>query len=543
MAKRKAKQTRRASVVPGQPSSSGGGLPSINYVMNGDRVNELFDQIVRVVLPRTSIFNREGTLVSVCHDRGVQTLTPQSLNGLLSSIMEIHCLSRTFCGDIRSRGYRLLRSDQAAAFVQSPRIVSQFPKLGHYTRSPQFDRDWNLIGTPGYHPASGIYYAGPQIECARGTQLLDRVLSEFCWKSPVDRVNFIGMLVTGVTMPHWPGEHPLLVCNSNQPGLGKTLLAKLLSLCLHGSCHTVSYNPNDEEFEKQLATRVEAGDPVIIVDNAKRHLRFRDDSIVVDSAVLERSITDLVLNFRRLGSTTSIRRPNDVIFAITMNDAKLGPDIRRRSNPVCLEFHGVVRTRVFSVAGLDQFVLVHRFEILAEILGLVDRWIQEGYPVPARPAQHPISQRWAGTIDAILRFAGLVDFLGNFDASAQAFDVDYDAVREICKACRDEPRASASVWAKRLREADLLTDRLFIEPGLAKREQSQATIVGGLLQKFIGVILDVPAGKFRLVSTPKTKSHVSVEYWFEPVVDARSAPPVPEATEQVGAWEPQEPIS
>lgn len=89
---------------------------------------------------------------------------------------------------------------------------------------------------PGYDPTTGIYYAGPQIECARGTQLLDRVLSEFCWKGPVDRVNFIGMLVTGVTMAHWPAKHPMSVFNSNQPGLGKTLLAKVLSLSLHGTC-------------------------------------------------------------------------------------------------------------------------------------------------------------------------------------------------------------------------------------------------------------------------------------------------------------------
>ena len=102
--------------------------------------------------------------------------------------------------------------------------------------------------------------------------------------------------MTVVTILHWIGNHPLAVFNANQPGLGKTLLARLLGLIFDGAARTVTYNANDEEFEKQLATCVERGDRTIIIDNAKSGgggwgPRRRE----IDSPVLERSVTDAEL--------------------------------------------------------------------------------------------------------------------------------------------------------------------------------------------------------------------------------------------------------
>ncbi len=550
MAKRNSNQGSNASGGPRPLSRLGGGLPTINYVTNGDRVNELFDQIVQIALPRNEIFNRLGTLVSVHPDRGVQTLTPQNLNGLLSSMAEIHCLYRGFTG-VRSKGYRLLAQNQAAAFVQSPRIISQFPTLKHYTRSPQFDTSWRLIATPGYDSTTGVYYAGPTIQCAKGTALLDRLLSEFCWKSPVDRVNYIGMLLTGVTIIHWPGRHPLSLFKSNQPRLGKTLLARLLSLTLHGSCHTISYNLNDDEFEKQIGTRVDAGDQVINIDNAKRTQRFRDDSTVVESAVLERCITDTVLNFRRLGSNTAdtaIRRPNDVLFCITMNNPTLGLDLRQRSIPIGLEFFGDVRTRAFLIPDVDLFLVDHRWEILAEILGFADRWVRAGFPMPEQPARHSISQTWAATNDAILRFNGLTGFLqgpNEADNDSERVDFDYSVMEQVCDAFHDAPLASAKVWAGRLRELGLLRERLNDKSGAARSDQAQATIVGLFFQRYTDRVFEVPNGRFKLLSTRRLKtesrSHTSIEYWFEGIDDYESTPPFAltnEQSETTGTSEP-----
>jgi hypothetical protein len=326
-----------------------------------------------------------------------------------------------------------------------------------------------------------------------------------------------------------------------------------LSLLLYGSFHTVTYTSNDEELEKQLATLVDAGDEVITFDNAKRQQRFKDDSVIVESAALERSITAPVLNYRRLGSNASIRRRNDVQFCLTLNNPILGSDLRRRINPICLEFEGNVDTRLFSIPDLDDFLFAHRAELLAEILGLVDRWIRAGFPMPERPARHSISQTWAATIDAILRSNGLVDFLmqgpSEADSDRHGVDFDYTVMEQVCVSFHDGPRAPAKVWASRLRELDVLRDRLLGKSGVVRSEQAQATIVGMFFQRYENRVFQVPnGGKFRLFSTRQAnaKSHASVEYWFEEIEESESATSSGLANGQrqtLGGSEPEEPVS
>ena len=125
------------------------------------------------------------------------------------------------------------------------------------------------------------------------------------------------------------------MCSSD---LGKSTLARVLGVVAEGvEPTTVSFSANEEEFEKQLATRVEAGDRVVVVDNAKT-------TRPIQSPVLERCITDTRLNFRRLGGNTAISRPtNDVLFVVTMNLTQMGADLRRRALPLNLELDGDVR--------------------------------------------------------------------------------------------------------------------------------------------------------------------------------------------------------
>lgn len=186
-----------------------------------------------------------------------------------------------------------------------------------------FDSSWGCIATSGYHPKSAIYYDGPEVTSARGTPELNSVLSGFCWKQPIDMVNFIGMLLTGLTIGHWPGKHPIAVFNADRAGAGKTLLANLLGIILDGASFSITYTSNDEEFEKQLATGVEAGGRDIVIDNVKSGRRYWEREREISSPVLERSVTADILNFRRLGFNAAIRRPNDVIFCLTINNALL----------------------------------------------------------------------------------------------------------------------------------------------------------------------------------------------------------------------------
>jgi hypothetical protein len=491
-----------------EPPSKATKRKTIRWITDFHPINHLFDCIVQAVLTAKRFFNRLGHLVYVT-DGGVETLSSQNFSGLLSSLVEIEALHQQKGGALVSGGYCLLPARHATAFLTSPTVIDQFPLLTHYAHSPLFDRDWNLISTPGYDARSGIYYCGTWVQPATNTTVLDRVLADFCWKSPVDRVNYLGLLITGVTILHSPGTHPAAMFNANQTGAGKSTLARCMGWLLHGGCHSVSYTSDDAEFEKQIATRVSAGDRVILIDNAKHSQRVRE----VSSAVLERSITDPVLNYRRLGSNTPIRRPNDVIFGITMNDAKLSVDLTRRCMPINLEAHGNVRARRFAHDDIDAFVRDHRWEMLGELLGLVVRWLDAGRPEPDQPARHSIGQRWATTTDAILRHAGLVGFLDNMSEAERAFDADYDALTELCAGSTKGPMPAAG-WVGIANQNGLFRDRLCDDAGYPKTERAAATLLGVLLNRFVGTTFEIEAGTFVLTSSRPPGGHGSVAYTF-----------------------------
>ena len=419
----------------------------IQYVLSKDPVNRLFDRIVRVLKGTKTYFERTGQLMWVEAGRGVVPMTSQNLNGILSSVLEIRFLKVGRGGTLIQTRLGLLPRDLVPAILSSPRAIRQFQTLQHYTRTPMFDHEWRLVAAPGYHATSQIFYDGPKTRPSKGTPHLDRVLAEFRWKTNIDRVNFIGLLLTAVTMLHWIGKHPLAIMSSNIPRLGKSLLARILALLTDGTCTTITYIPNDEEFERQISTCVDLGDHVLIIDNAKSSHRAPE----VSSGALERCVTDLVLNFRRLRTNTAIRRANDVIFCITMNTAKIGLDLRLRGLPINLFYVGNVRDRHFAISDLEAFVLAHRFELIAELLGMVQRWVRAGRLIPQNAATHTVSQKWAATIDAILRANGHDGFLSNFDRSEQDFDVDHTALLGVCTAFHDQPAGSATAWAQTLK--------------------------------------------------------------------------------------------
>jgi len=492
------------------PPPRKGGLPRIKYVVNHDQINELFDRIVDALLPRKTVFSHHDELVMVRPGVGPILLTPRNLSGLLSSEFEIMYLAKSKLGEAFQR-FGVIQRDHVAPFLSSPRVIARFPVLKQYTRSPVFDLSWNLIAEPGYHEESGIYYDGPEISPKEGVERLKEVLGGFCWKSQADYVNYVGMLLTGLTMSHWPGRHPMIVFNGNKPGVGKSLLGSILSLILDGAFpKTLSFSPNDEELEKGLATRVDLGDRAIVIDNAKRTARVRE----VGSQTLERSITSEHLNFRRLGGNTAISKTNDVIFALTMNFTQLSRDLRRRSLPVNLETDENVRTRKFATPDLAEHVRACRVEILAELAGMVQRWRSAGPIEIEDPAEHSVGPVWAQTIDQILRYSGFNEFLANFADSEHAFDQDYELMVEICAAHHDQPPATPSEWAEILGD-NIMETRFLARNGRPKTKRAQATIIGTLFGNYLDTTIKLDSGQYRTAVQDHGIGH-SKTYWFIP---------------------------
>ena len=484
--------------------------PVVKYVVRRDPVLAHFRKMAEVLIPTDRFYNLAGRLTYIEPGRGLTLLSPATFAARALESFELAIHDDDEKEDSRKR-FDLLARRRSEAMLDSESIVSLFPPLDRYSRLPLFTADWRLSNSPGYDAATRIYYDGVHVVPASRTTVLDKTLEEFCWKDNADRVNFMGILLTAVTMPSWVGRHPFVVVNGNRPGVGKTALARMVGILSDAAIpRTIGYTASDDEFEKQIATVVATGSSVIVVDNAKRGRQVRE----VTSPALERSITDHTLHFRRLGSNASISRPNDVIFALTMNHAKLSADLARRSVPINREYEGPVRNRQFAIPDLAAFVLKHRDEIAAELVGMVQRWLDAGRPPATAPARHSICQEWAATIDAILRLNGLEGFLSNGGECEDAFSLDFDLLSHICHAHHAEPPATAAQWASKLADGPLAEQ--LKDNGVAKSPRAQATIVGQLFSQYVGTSYDVGAGRFILKCVGDGVGHHSRQYHFVP---------------------------
>jgi hypothetical protein len=503
-ARRDARRQRSQASPPSRP-----GLPVVDFIENRDTVDGLFDALVAAVAPANRFFRFERDIVFVRRGFGPRPVDERSLPGLLSALVEIRYLSATDEG-VSFQRFDVLPSDLSRAFVHSPRVAAKLPMLTMYARTPLFDRQWTFVGRPGFHPASGIFYDGPEVVPVEGVTRLLTVVQDFPWKDAIDMVNFMGALLTSLTMPHWGRGHPFLAINGNKPGVGKSTLARVLGVIAEGTePTTVSFTPNEEEFEKQLATRVEAGDRIVVIDNAKT-------ARPIESPVLERCITDTRLNFRRLGSNTAITRPlNDVLFVVTMNLTQMGADLRRRALPLNLLVDGDVRRHRYRTDDPVGDALAARLAVVAELAGMVAAWLRAGQPIPEQPATHSTNRRWAATMDAILRGAGFDGFLTNFADSEHAFDPDYDLLVDVCAAHHAQGPQTAGEWATLLARG-VLAEKLSDGKGNVRAARAQATIVGQLFTGYLdGTTFPVGDTRYRLRRDEPRKGHPPL-YSFEP---------------------------
>ena len=263
-------------------------------------VAETMGSITDVLLHAGDCYRRTGQVVRVAGTEITPVLTPADLGGLVNRHAEVVFESED--GPL----YRPLPTGYAGTWLCHPDQIGRLPNMALFTLNPVYTPDWRLA-PPGYDRASEIFSAGPAAEPRPGTAHLDALLQDFCFRTPGDRTNYVGVLVTALLMPHFVGSKPAVLFNGNQPGLGKSVLAQVIAILREGrAAETASYNPNDEEFEKRLGAIVRRGATTIVIDNAKAGERAPR----IDSAVLERSITDPILSYRLLGHSREIRAEN-----------------------------------------------------------------------------------------------------------------------------------------------------------------------------------------------------------------------------------------
>jgi hypothetical protein len=310
-----------------------------------------------------------------------------------------------------------------------------------YVTRPVFDRDYNLLG-PGWHAEPGVLVHGPAVEPvlppdpAPGLSFRDRLpqhlrvlLGGFCFREAADAANALAALVTAMLINHFVAvPKPVVLLDGNQPGLGKTLLARVLGAVQDGrDPDLIPFTTDDDELGKRIcATLRGGGQSVLVFDNAK--VRAGE---AVNSRVVESQSMAPVIALRILGTSSNFTRPNDVTWCVTMNDTKISDDGMSRGLPVRLFYEGDPGRRVFPGPDPVAYALEHRVAILGELAGIVIRWKQQGCPGGTRPHR---CEGWARIVGGILASAGYPEFLGNLDEVAASFSQGLDDLAALAEA-------------------------------------------------------------------------------------------------------------
>ncbi len=405
--------------------------------------------------------------------------------------------------------------------LYSPYQRVKFPPLMLHTRNPQFDKSFKLI-PPGYHQETGIYYAGPTITPAEGMTHIETMCREFEWKDKAtDTTHFVSALLTTMLAVHFVGDHPAYVLYGNQCGLGKTLLAKLCARIVTGrTAPSITYTSNDEEFEKRIATEVDKGGSVILIDNVK--------TPVIESDVLERCLTDPELNFRRLCTNQSITAPNTVVFFFTMNNGSLCRDLATRSIQVNLYYEGDATKKVYENKDLVGYVLEHRWEIVAELAGMVTRFADAGCPLwSGTGTRFP---RWCEIIGGILEHNGFKGFLGNMDDLEAATSDDKDDIIRLALTVAYEKKANVELPASEL--VRIANSVGAFREALSRSKYNAAIGLGKQLGRFTNETIEVDDFKFTLWSRKDTSNKKLYRFEFDGKLPQ---PPEPDK------WKPKSP--
>lgn len=310
----------------------------------------------------------------------------------------------------------LFPAEVAGRALQMPDALPNLRWLWGVTHTPVIRPDGSLLSTPGYDPATGVLYlpepgldipgvpdrpTGRQVDQATG--LIQEMLVDFPFVTPVDKANYIGgALFTPLLRSMLPPPYKIVALGAPQAGSGKSLLASV-SRGLHGGVFKSEF-PHPEEEVRKFVTTVLAHTtaPVVQFDNVSGVLR---------SSTLEGLLTSASWSDRRLGETEMISMSNDRLWMLTGNNMRIAGDLARRVLWSWIDYrapHPELRTG-FHIEELEMWVAEHRGELLCALLTIVRAWSVAGRPVGPK-----VESSGYGTWLTGLR--GIVDSAG-FDAT------------------------------------------------------------------------------------------------------------------------------
>ncbi|RJP77988.1 MAG: hypothetical protein C4524_07320, partial [Candidatus Zixiibacteriota bacterium] len=373
------------------------------------------------------IFVRTGALARVLKDENnsphIDTLSDMALRGLL-------CRRALF---YKQTAQGLL---PASPPMEIPRDIMalgdwSFPPLEGVTGIPIFRPDGSVCRTPGYDPATRLYYAAdPDLEqmpelledpdAEIVTMFKEMLLDIYCdlpFAEEADKANALALLCTLPLRPAIAGLIPMAVITAPTPGTGKSLLADVIALMGTGKVAPMEGLSNtDDETRKLITSLLDKASPLICFDNVEGSLR---------APSLARALTCTIWEDRILGQSATVSLPQRALWLATGNNVQLRGDLPRRTFPIRLDaqMSKPWERKEFRHPRLRDYVRHYWPDFLAAIYTLGRAWILAGRPQPAQ--ELPVLggyEAWVETLGGILAFAGVEGFLANLDDFHAAAD-------------------------------------------------------------------------------------------------------------------------
>jgi hypothetical protein len=247
-----------------------------------------------------------------------------------------------------------------------------FPALEAVVESPILRPDGSIFAAPGYDAKTRLYYRPvqgfrrPEIpaepskdEVRTALELLNEAIGEFPYADRASAANTLGLLVTLLIRQAIPGPVPLALIDAPQAGTGKTLLAEIVALIGTGRAGEMLGAPrDDEEWRKQITSKLSAGGTMVVVDNVENALYAPS----LARALTSRTWTDRVLG--RSEMVTVSQRATWIATATTLASAEISPalllDPPRRERLAAVEARAVQAPDLTSWVERDRGELVGR---------------------------------------------------------------------------------------------------------------------------------------------------------------------------------------
>ena len=368
-------------------------------------------------------------------------------------------------------------------------VDPSLPPLQSMVEGPVFDRQGNLICTPGYHREEALWMhlqqdfsldpiptdPSPDDLAWAHDQIFNELLVDFPFVDQADRAHTAAALVLPFIRRMIPGRTPIHLVEAPEAGSGKGYICQAVSILATGSEMIAATLPNDDdEIRKRLTSELTLGRPIIVLDNA-------DDKKPLHSPSLASVITAETWTDRMLGQTNMVTVPNKAVWMMTGNNTRMSMEIARRS----------IRIRILSpyenphLAGgykhdpFPEWVKEERANLVRAVLIWVQAWIAAGKPL----SSHRLGsfERWARTSGGIFQVVGIPGFLENLQDMYQSVDTDGESWREFVAAWWEEYKSEPI----KVIELNDLCDRVGLLVGVRGDGtfRSQETRLGHSLRK------------------------------------------------------------